>query len=222
MTSCGLNGGPLVTEGIYPAGIACNLTNGHMPSAKKDPFEETIPNISNDGNERFITEITDGTMIGYKYFAFNGDVQLSLSVRGNATGELVISTEDGVLERTQIESSCLWNNVTIKLSTSGKKSLFIKYHGEGMLDLMSISLNKKVEFQIFGGLKMQAIKLRTEHMKNPLGIDVRKPFLSWICENGITQTAYELSASSDGLEIWNSGIVKNRCYACCIGRKLEK
>ena len=55
---------------------------------------------------------------------------------------------------------------------------------------------------------MQAIKLKTEHRKNPLGIDVRKPFLSWVCENGITQTAYELSAFSDGEEIWNSGVVK--------------
>lgn len=54
---------------------------------------------------------------------------------------------------------------------------------------------------------MQAIKLKTEHMNNPLGIDIKKPFLSWIAEDGITQTAYEISASSDGEEIWNSGLV---------------
>lgn len=54
---------------------------------------------------------------------------------------------------------------------------------------------------------MYAIKLRTEHMKNPVGIDVQKPFLSWIAKDGITQKAYEISAFSDGKEIWNSGIV---------------
>ena len=43
-------------------------------------------------------------------------------------------------------------------------------------------------------------------MNNPLGIDI-KTFLSWIAEDGITQTAYEISASSDGEEIWNSGLV---------------
>ena len=41
---------------------------------------------------------------------------------------------------------------------------------------------------------MQAIRLRTEHMENPMGIDVEHPYLSWNCEGGITQTAYEIRA----------------------------
>lgn len=54
---------------------------------------------------------------------------------------------------------------------------------------------------------MYPIKLRTEHMKNPVGIDIKKPFLSWIAKDGIRQTAYEISASSEGKEIYNSGVV---------------
>lgn len=52
---------------------------------------------------------------------------------------------------------------------------------------------------------MKAAKLRTEFMHNPLGIDISNPTLSWICEGGKKQTAYELSATENGSEIFNSG-----------------
>ena len=45
---------------------------------------------------------------------------------------------------------------------------------------------------------MKAIRLRTEHMENPLGIDIREPFLSWNCDGGKKQAAYEITAMSGG------------------------
>ncbi len=61
---------------------------------------------------------------------------------------------------------------------------------------------------------MQAVRLRTEQMKNPMGISIEHPHLSWICQDGITQSAYEISAETNGKEVWNSGIVKtNRMNA---------
>lgn len=54
---------------------------------------------------------------------------------------------------------------------------------------------------------MRAINLRTEHLSNPIGIDIVRPYLSWTCQDGIKQTAYEIEASSDGICIWNSGKV---------------
>lgn len=68
VTSCGLNQGPLRAEGAYPAVIACNITNGHMPHGSNSVFKEAFPNVTNLGNERFIGEIEEGTLIGYKYF----------------------------------------------------------------------------------------------------------------------------------------------------------
>lgn len=56
---------------------------------------------------------------------------------------------------------------------------------------------------------MKAINLKTAHLKNPLGIDVRKPLLSWTCEGGTTQTAYQIVAYVDGHEVWNSGRVES-------------
>lgn len=55
---------------------------------------------------------------------------------------------------------------------------------------------------------MKAIRLKTEHMTNPLGIDIVRPYLTWNCQNGIRQTAYEILASDGDLVIWNSGKVR--------------
>ena len=41
---------------------------------------------------------------------------------------------------------------------------------------------------------MKAIKLRTEQKVNPIGIDGKEQFLSWICEDGISQSAYQIKA----------------------------
>lgn len=54
---------------------------------------------------------------------------------------------------------------------------------------------------------MKAINLKTEHMYNPMGIDIRQPYLSWNCSDGIRQTAYEVEAESGGQVIWSSGRV---------------
>ncbi|MBQ6845221.1 MAG: alpha-L-rhamnosidase N-terminal domain-containing protein, partial [Agathobacter sp.] len=55
---------------------------------------------------------------------------------------------------------------------------------------------------------MRAIRLRVEYLKNPIGIDYVKPRLSWNCEGGETQTAYQILATDeDGKLLWDSGRV---------------
>lgn len=78
VTSCGLNEGPLVAEGSYPAVIACNLTNGSMPHGNNSIYKEEFPNITNSGEERFIGEIDHGTLIGYKYFEFKNVTRIGI------------------------------------------------------------------------------------------------------------------------------------------------
>ena len=51
---------------------------------------------------------------------------------------------------------------------------------------------------------MKAIRLRTEYLKDPMGIDVRQPRLMWNCEGGKTQTAYQIVT-----EYWDSGRVES-------------
>ena len=50
---------------------------------------------------------------------------------------------------------------------------------------------------------MNAIRLRTEYLKNTIGIDILKPRLMWNAEGGVTQTAYQIVT-----EHWDSGKVE--------------
>jgi len=52
---------------------------------------------------------------------------------------------------------------------------------------------------------MRAIRLKTAHLTTPLGIDTRHPLLTWNCEDGVKQTAYQITASMNGVEVWNTG-----------------
>ncbi len=54
---------------------------------------------------------------------------------------------------------------------------------------------------------MIATLLKTEHLIDPMGIDSANPWLSWICQDGLEQTAYEIEAMSDEQIIWSSGRV---------------
>lgn len=56
---------------------------------------------------------------------------------------------------------------------------------------------------------MRAVNLRTEQLVDPLGIDVVCPYLSWNCQDGIAQTAYEIEAKSNGEVVWESGRVES-------------
>lgn len=54
---------------------------------------------------------------------------------------------------------------------------------------------------------MKAINLKTEYLVDPIGIDIQNPQLSWTCEGGIKQTAYQIVAKTNGSDVWNSGKV---------------
>ncbi len=54
---------------------------------------------------------------------------------------------------------------------------------------------------------MRAIRLRTEYLKEPMGIDIPRPRLSWNCEGGAKQTAYQIIAKGSGETLWDSGKV---------------
>lgn len=70
ITSCGLNKTSLKCNETYPAGIACNITNGHMPHGCNSIFAISFPNVTHRDEDRFVGEISNGTVLGYKYFDF--------------------------------------------------------------------------------------------------------------------------------------------------------
>lgn len=55
---------------------------------------------------------------------------------------------------------------------------------------------------------MNAIRLKTEYLFDPMGIDIDRPRLFWNCAGGVTQTAYQIIAADDnGVTLWDSGRV---------------
>ena len=56
---------------------------------------------------------------------------------------------------------------------------------------------------------MKAINLKTEYLRDPLGIDTTAPRLYWNCEGGVKQTAYQIIAKVNGKTVWNSGKVES-------------
>lgn len=56
---------------------------------------------------------------------------------------------------------------------------------------------------------MIAVNLKTAHLRNPLGIDIHQPMLTWNVLGGVKQTAYQIIATCDGTEIWNTGKVSD-------------
>lgn len=59
-----------------------------------------------------------------------------------------------------------------------------------------------------GGSVMDAIRLRTEHLVDPMGVDFTAPTLYWNCRGGERQTAYQIVAEDDtGTKLWDSGKV---------------
>lgn len=136
ITSCGLNGKPLSAAGYYSAHIACNLlSDGEHGS----PF---FTQDGADGDEcpQYVSGITQGCRIGYKYFDFSGEpLQLTVTLRGEAEGRLEIFTDQACVDPIailRIEKSKLPTRLTADICTSkGKLPLFFTFTGTGSIDL---------------------------------------------------------------------------------------
>lgn len=136
-TSMGLNPGPLKTEGCYPAPICCVLTNGRMPHATNTKVNGDFPYFTNLGEERFITDIKDGTKIGYRDFAFDGSVRFGVTTRGDA-GCFELWNEREKLGEIAVPASENWTQSRTVFTETGEKPLYFVYRGEGKSELLNI------------------------------------------------------------------------------------
>lgn len=141
ITSCGLNNGALIAKGEYPAVIACNITNGNMPHGCNSIYTESFPNVTNRGEERFIGEISDGTLIGYKYFSFKNAAKLSIVITAAGSGTLTAYKDMGKNEIASFSISPVsdWTELTEEISIEdGVYPLYFIYRGTGSIELKQI------------------------------------------------------------------------------------
>ncbi|MDD3428817.1 MAG: hypothetical protein PHG02_02275 [Oscillospiraceae bacterium] len=98
MTSNGLSDKPLAGKGEYGAYIACNLMSGKGAGSytnKKEDFalHPCFTQQEEDGEKgpgTYIADISDKTVIGYKYFNLQNTTYISLKVRGTGKGKMFI------------------------------------------------------------------------------------------------------------------------------------
>ena len=140
-TSMGLNPGALKAEGTYPAPACCALTNGHMPHCTNTILDADIPYITHGDDERFITGIADGTRIGYKYFAFDGETRLTLNARGDGEGCFEVKADDRLLAAIPVGKAETWTPYTAGFTAEGTAALYLDYKGSGRKELLSLSFD---------------------------------------------------------------------------------
>ena len=142
ITSCGLNGLPLKARGKYSACIACNITNGKMPHGSNKIFNEHFPNVNNEGDLRFISEITNNTLIGFKYFLFKNNDKLKITYRGLAHGKMFVGNDEigNYLKEVKINPVSDFTTIEIEVPfNSGIKPLYLYFEIDGLVDLLDIS-----------------------------------------------------------------------------------
>lgn len=99
ITSCGLNDGPLVGEGAYPARIACNLwsKNGAVEyeMAETSGIEDHPYFTQSAEGVQYIANMREGATAVFKYFDIAPGTKITAKHTGK--GEMEIRQENGVI-----------------------------------------------------------------------------------------------------------------------------
>ena len=149
MTSCGLNGGPLADSGVYPANIACVLMGKEgackttmVKNKKVHPcFTQEKPDAEGE-TDNYIKNITNGTVIGYKYFSFETANQMSVWVRGEGNGIIQLSHDEKseTIGTIKLRDCDEWTELTTQITPqNGKQPIYLRYLGIGSFDLKYFS-----------------------------------------------------------------------------------
>lgn len=146
-TSCGLNGTPLIASGTYPASIACHLTDRTTMNRidYENPVMRRQIRITQEGYAQHITAVSDGAVIGYKYFDFceeQENREIAMELRGHFAGTVRLFHEpDGANALGSIEiaiDSENWKMVKGHFSPNrGRQPLYFQFEGTGTLDVRS-------------------------------------------------------------------------------------
>ncbi len=152
VTSCGLNDGWLKGTGTYEARIACNLS-GKEGGIRYMPFRTAptgMPYFTQDepdndtGSVQYIRNMTDGSWAGFKYFLMNGTHSITVRYRGDVDGKLLVSTaeEGSLLSLLPVTPGSDWHTTSASFyPLEGKKAIFIRFEGNGSLDLLDFTLS---------------------------------------------------------------------------------
>lgn len=160
VTSCGLNGGPLKGIGRYEARIACNLWSrdgvGRYDGSGVRKKLAAHPYFTQRGKDReqnpdqYITNMRDGAVAGFKYFALGEASRIALESAGTGRGTMEVALDPGFTEicaQIPIKGRAL-SYATGGLEKSeasfnaapGAKPLYFRFTGTGAIDFVRFEL----------------------------------------------------------------------------------
>ena len=132
---------PLPAAGEYPAALCCNLYNRRTKNVQGNGKGDRQPNIASRNGESFVTAITNGTVIGFKYFNFKKPVCISVTVR-NADGRMDIKIGDKTVGIIPLSQSTEWKTFSAKIDSEEKTdALYLVYRGKGKADFLKMELS---------------------------------------------------------------------------------
>lgn len=151
ITSCGLNGGPLVGRGEYEARIACNLMSawGAVPYEMGRTLDPIHPYFTQedtpDGIPRqYIAYLTDNAVACFKYFTFSSSRAISIWLRGSGEGKLMVVgniVDESAAALFSVRPTEEWTQYTAPLTVpDGITQLCFIFNGKGAVDFLKFEL----------------------------------------------------------------------------------
>ena len=157
VTSCGMNNGPLLGNGIYDAAIACTLTAAEgvlvYEATRVKDKKNLYPYFTQTGADRednpnqYIANMRDGATAGFRYFAMQGKTNVSVKVKGEGEGAMEIRfVPDGkVVATIPLSGSKEYTeyHALESIEAEGVYALYFTYKGSVSVDFMSFSLSNR-------------------------------------------------------------------------------
>lgn len=144
ITTQGLESAPIKAEGSLCAAYLCNLIT-RKPIKPGLGRQQKLPRVNEINSEVFVSDISNGAQLGYKYFEFSNIARLALEYKGKGSGVIEIRTgENGeVLGRINITPSQSWVSASGSVDLQNQTSaLFLSFKGKGRIDLKAIVFEK--------------------------------------------------------------------------------
>ncbi|MCR5100223.1 MAG: family 43 glycosylhydrolase [Butyrivibrio sp.] len=146
ITTSGMNEGLLSGNASYPAVYCCNLTNGHMgalSSLGRTNMEVDFPYITSEDGERFIANMKEGSLAGYKYISLKDTKKVELVYKGNGDGRFEIATSlwGEAIASIDINNISYWKCSSSEVVFGNEdKELYLIYRGTGSVSLLTVNL----------------------------------------------------------------------------------
>ncbi len=149
ITTSGMNPEPLSGHASYPAVYCCNLSNGHMgalSSIGRTNAEVDFPYMTCTDGERYVTNIKDKTLIGYKYInlAQTGSIEVVYRADGNGLLEIYSDPQGEKKAEIALAPAAYWTPAETRVSFGKEeKELYFVYRGEGSASLLTLNLREE-------------------------------------------------------------------------------